>query len=97
MCERMNTSNTTLQSAKTVIKMNPDIKTTINEYFAKAANALAEQVDTIFPNSQARTSRYVSFADSGRGLGCGCGRNNSGGRGRGRVGCNHHIKQASFL
>ena len=45
----MITSNTTLQSSMTVIKMNPDLKTHINEYFTKAENALGEQVDIIFP------------------------------------------------
>ena len=70
----------------TVIKMNPDLKTPINEYFTKAANALAKQVAIIFPNARARTSHYVSFADSGRGRGRGRSRNNYGGRGRGRGG-----------
>ena len=92
----MNISNTTLQDAMTVIKMNPDLKTPIDEYFTKAANALAEQVAIIFPNTRARTSRYVSFADSRRGCGRGRGRNNSGSRGRGRGGLTHHIKQDSF-
>ena len=96
MCEKMNTSNTTLQAAMTVIKMNPYIKNTINEYLTKAANALVDQVVIIFPNARARTSRYVSFADSGRGRGRGSGRNNSGGRGRGRGGRTHQRKQASF-
>ena len=64
MCEKMNTSNITLQAAMTVIKINPDLKTPINEYFTKAANALAEQVAIIFPNAQAQTSRYISFAYS---------------------------------
>ena len=49
MCEKMNTSNTTLQAAMTVIKMNPDLKTPINEYFTKTANTLAEQVAIISP------------------------------------------------
>ena len=79
MCEKMNTSNTNLQAAMTVIKMIPDLSIPINEYFTKAANVLAEQVAIIFPNARARTSRYVSFADSGRGRGHGRGRNNSGG------------------
>ena len=35
MCEKMNTSNTTLQAPMIVIKMNPDIKTPINEYFQR--------------------------------------------------------------
>ena len=61
MCQNMNTFNTTLQAATKVIKMNPDLKTPINEYFTKAENALAEQVDIIFPNAQSQTSRYVSF------------------------------------
>ena len=73
MREKMNTSNTTLQAAMTVIKMNPDLKTPINEYFTKAANALAEQVAIIFPNARARTSGYVSFVDNGRGRGRGRG------------------------
>ena len=72
----MNTSNTTLQTAMTVIKMNPYLKTPINEYFTKAANALAEQVAIFSPNAQSRTSRYVSFTDSARGRGRGRGRNN---------------------
>ena len=50
ICENKNTSNTNLQSAMTVIKMIPYLKTPINEYFTKAANALAEQVAIIFPN-----------------------------------------------
>ena len=96
MSENINTSNTTLQAAMTVIKMNPYLKTPINEYFTKAANALAEYVAIIFPNARARTSRYVYFTDSGRGRGRGCGRNNSGGRGRGRGDRTHQSKQASF-
>ena len=35
MCEK------TIQAATTVIKMNPYLKTPINEYFTKASNALA--------------------------------------------------------
>ena len=96
MCEKMNTSNSTLQAAMTVIKTNPDLKTTINEYFTKAENTLAEQVAIIFPNARAQTSRYVSFVDSGRGRGRGHGGNNSGGIGRGRGGLTHQSKQASF-
>ena len=96
MCENMNNSNTTLQAATTVIKTNPDLKTPIEEYFTRAENALAEQVSIIFPNARARTSRYVSFTDSGRGRGCGRGQNNSGGRGRDRGGRTHHSNQASL-
>ena len=69
----MNTSNTTFQAATTVIRINPDIKTPIDEYFIQAANALAEQVAIIFPNARARTSGYVSFVDNGRGRGRGRG------------------------
>ena len=96
MCENMNNSNTNLQAAMTVIKMNPDLKTPINEYFTKAENALSEQVAIIFPNERSQTSRYVSFADSGCGRGRGRGRNNSGGRGQGRGGRTHQSKQASL-
>ena len=96
MCEKMNTSNTNLQAAITVIIMNPDLKTPINEYFAKAVNALAKQVVIIFPNVLAQTSLYVSFAYSGRGRGRGRGRNKYGGRGPGRGGRTHQNKQASF-
>ena len=92
----MNNSNTTLHDDMTVIKMNPYLKTPINEYFTKAENALAEQVAIIFPNAQVQTSRYVSFTNSGRGQGRGRGRNNSGGSGRSRVGCTYQSKQASF-
>ena len=77
MCEKMNTSNTTLKAAMTVIKMKPDLKTPTNEYFTKAENALAEQVAIIFPNARSQTSCYVSFSDSGRGRGRGRGRNSS--------------------
>ena len=76
MCDKMNTSNTNLQAPMTVIKMNPYLKTPISEYFAKAANALAEKVAIIFPNAQSQTSCYVSFTDSARGRGRGRGRNN---------------------
>ena len=57
MCEKMNTSNKTLQDAMTVIKINPNIKTPINEYFTKAATALINQVAIIFPNARAQTFR----------------------------------------
>ena len=77
MCEKINTSNKTLQAVTTVIKMNPDFKTPINEYFTKAANALAKQVAIIFYNARSRTSCYISFVDRGRGRGCGRGRNSS--------------------
>ena len=96
MCENTNTSNTTLQAAMKFIKMNPDLKTPINEYFTKAANALAEQVAIIFPNARALTSRYVFFIYSGCGRGRGHGRNNSGGIGRGRGGQTNQSKQSSF-
>ena len=96
MCEKMNTSDKNLQAAMTVIKMNPDLKTPIREYFKRAANALAEQVAIVFPNERPRTSSYVYFTDSGHGRGRGRSRNNSGGRGQGRGGRTNHSKQVSF-
>jgi hypothetical protein len=77
LCDKINTSNTKLETAMTVIKMEVALKVPPEEYFVKAANSLAEQIVTIFPHAtKARASRYVSFAGRGR----------SGGRGGGRGG-----------
>ena len=81
MCEKISTSNTRLETAMTVIKMDQALKTPPEKYFVKAANSLAEQVAIIFPNAKTRSSRYVSFAGRGRGRGRG-----DGGQGRGRGG-----------
>jgi hypothetical protein len=79
LCEKISTSNTKLETAMTVIKMDQSLKVPPEDYFVKAANSLAEQIAIIFPNAKPRSSRYVSGL-SGRGRGGGRG----GGRGRGR-------------
>jgi hypothetical protein len=62
LCEKITTSNTKLETAMTVIKMDETLKLPAEEYFVKAANKLAEQIVVIFPNAKPRSSRYVSFA-----------------------------------
>jgi hypothetical protein len=83
LCDKMTTSNTRLETLMTVIKMDASLKVPPEDYFVKAANTLAKQIATIFPNVKSCSSRYVSFAGrGGRGRGCGGGQGR-GGRGNG--------------